>query len=221
MTITATEPQVMLAAIVGFVGIFAAFAPVIGVTLHYLSKQKNDHDDTSIITFVIALTALQTLVSVIFYWALKFFDLINKADGLTIFGANGVFQLFWNMPVIHATPTTEAFSTVVVLVRDTLKTVNALIPFAIVLLGVAVGYWISEAKVDKRDLRGNIDYFGYGVRMFMGVFFAATAYIGWSQMASYTLQMPLAGDGSGTIVTLHEASAAWWREAVGIGINKK
>lgn len=221
MTIATTETQIMLATIVGFVAIFVAFAPIIGVTLHYLGKQRQDHDDTSIITFIFAVMIFQTLASVVFYFVLQVFEFVTKIDGLIIFGATGVFQLFWNMPVIYTTPTTEAFSTVVVLVRETLKTINAFIPAAVALVGIAVGYWTSQSKIDRRDNHGNIDYFGYGVRMVLGVFFVSVAYIGWSNLASHTLQMPLAGDNSGAIVTLHEAAAAWWREGVGIIPAKK
>jgi len=219
---TFTVGQVMLAAFVGFAGIIAAFAPAIAVGTHYIGKQRQDHDDTSIVTFMVALMGFQFIVSVFFYWTLQIFDLLIKMDDMTILGAHGIFSLFWTIPVIHGNPTIEMWTSLIVMVREFLKMVNGLIPIFVLLFGVVVGYWISETKISQRGGNtGQIDYFGYGLRIFAGVFFAAVAYIGWSQMASQTLQMPLAGDGSGTIVTLHEAAAAWWREGVGIIPTKK
>lgn len=222
MTAEITNGQVMMAAFVGIAGIFAAFAPAVGVGLHYIGKQRHEHDDTSIITFLMALMAFQFIVSVFFYWILKVFDFLIKIDGLTILGDGGMFNLFWTIPVIHANATVETWTTIIVMIRESLKMVNGLIPIVVLLFGVAVGYWISESKIQSRGEKiGNIDFFGYGIRIFMGIFFAAVAYVGWSEMASHTLQMPLAGDGSGTIVTLHEAAAAWWREAIGIKMGGK
>lgn len=221
MSMEITSGQVMLAAAVGLAGIIAAFAPAVAVGTHYLGKQRQEHDDLSIVSFVVVLMSLQFVVSVCFYWALKIFDLMIKVDGLTILGANGIFALFWNVPVITTNATVETWTTTIVMVRDLLKLINAFIPVVIALFGVMVGYWISETKISsKSDRLGNVDYVGYGLRIFLGVFISAVAYVGWSNMASHTLQMPTAGDNSGTIVTLHEAAAAWWREGTGI-INAK
>lgn len=217
---TFTVGQVMLAAFVGFAGIIAAFAPAIAVGTHYIAKNRQDHDDTSIVTFLVALMGFQFIVSVFFYWALKIFDLLIKVDDMTILGAHGLFSLFWTIPVVQGNATIETWTSLIVMVREFLKMINGLIPIFVLLFGVVVGYWISESKISQHRTTGQIDYLGYGLRIFAGVFIAAVAYIGWSQMASQTLQMPLAGDGSGTIVTLHEAAAAWWREGVGITHTK-
>lgn len=162
------------------------------------------------------------VVSVFFYWTLRVFDLLIKIDDMTILGSHGIFNLFWLIPIVYGNPTIETWTSLIVMVREFLKMVNGLIPIVVLLFGIFVGYWISETKIKTADHKtGHVDYFGYGLRIFAGVFFAAVAYVGWSELASHTLQMPLAGDNSGTIVTLHEAAAAWWREGVGVIPSKK
>lgn len=211
---TVTETQIMLAAVCGIAGIFAAFMPIVGVTMSYISKERNGYDDTSVWMFLMWIMTYQFLVSVVFYWVLMLFDALIKIDSMTILGANGAFKLFWTVPVISSSPSVEAWTTAIVLIRDLLKMFNAFLPVLVILGAIIVGYWIAAKQTEQKG--GGNDYFGYGIKMFVAAAIASIAYTGWARMASYTLQMP---SDKGEISTIDDAARAWWRTAVGVKLN--
>lgn len=213
--VTITVGQVLFAAFVGFIGIFAAFAPAIGVTLHHLGKQRSDHDDVSIISFFVTMTITQFIVTVFTYMIFRIFDAIIKIDAMSVLGPSGVFNLFWTTPVVSSTPVIETWTTTIVLIRETLKMVNAFIPFLFVITGLIISYWVSHTKVVRDQQQA--DYFMYGTRIFAGIFLAMVAYTAWASFASYTLQMP-AVSGGGDFASVRDAAVVWWRKAAGITV---
>lgn len=213
MTVTVT--QIMLAAACGIAGIFAAFAPIVGVSIAYITKERNGHDDTSVWMLLLSIMIFQFFVSVSFYWLLMIFDALIKIDSMSILGENGAFKLFWTVPIISSDPTVHAWTTLIVMVRDMLKLFNAFIPALVVFGAVVVGYWVASKQTQQTG--GGNDYFGYGIKMFVAAAIAAVAYTGWAKMATYTLQMP--GGNAGEISTVDDAARAWWRDGVGVKLG--
>lgn len=211
-----SDTTIILAAVCGIVGILAAFMPFVGVLTSFISKDKNSHDDSSIWMFLVWAMVAQFIVSVMFYWVLMIFDALIKTNNLKILGANGAFELFWKVPVIDSTPTLQAWTVLIVMIREMLIMINAFMPAAVIIGASLVGYLIADKQQHRGGNGGNIDFGAYGIKMFLAVAIASVTYFGWARMASYALQMPRNG---GEITTLDRAAQAWWRESLGIQRN--
>ena len=208
--------QIILAAAVGIAGVTAAFMPIIALTTTFLTKDKGAQDDTSIWHFAFMVTITQFMVSLFFYWAIVILNSLNKFGGMGILGPGGAFDLFWK--VTASGGETNAWIGVILLVRSIVTTLNAFIPFVVVLGGGIVGYNIAQVGARGRGAdKGTGDFLGYGVRVFIGVIIAAIAYVAWAKMASYTMMMPSTASGEPTM--LIDAAQQWWRDGLGVKLS--
>lgn len=214
-----TTPQLMLAAVCGTAGILAAFMPAIAVSVSFLAKDKNQHDDTSIWKFMFLLMIYQFLVAVFFYWGIHILNSLNKFAGMEILGKGGAFELFWTVNAVYATAEGQTWSTIILTIRSIVKTLNAFLPVAIVLGGVYIGYMAANRDIASRGPQMSGDFIGVGLKVFAAAFIASVVYYGWAQIASTSMMMPSTIDGQYTM--LADAAQQWWREALGVKIAGK
>lgn len=210
---TVTDNQLILAAVCGIAGISAAYIPFFGVMTKYLGNDKHSDDGNSIWMFLVVSMGVQFFVSVLFYYAILILDSVNKIAGMKLRGADGAFDLFWKVPIIESTTSAQMWTSTIEFIRSMTITINAFTPLIAVLGGAALGYAIA-AKQHNHTNESTGDFMGYGVKMFLGAFVAAVVYVGWAQMASYTMQIPSAIEGKNT--TLIEAAQSWWRKSLGV-----
>jgi hypothetical protein len=217
---TVTDNQLILAAVCGIGGIAAAFMPFIAsLTNHLMNHEKGD-DSTSLWMFLFSTIQIQFIVSVFFYGFMRILDATMKS-GMKVIGTDGAFDLFWKIEIIYATVTSEMITTTIKIIRDFTILLNAFLPIFAVIGGAVAGYHMAARQMHSRGTsERESDFLNYGFKMFMGGFVASVVYYGWAAMASYTMLLPSASEG-GKNTTLSEASAQYWREAVGIKTGGK
>lgn len=215
---TVTDNQLMLAAIAGTVGILAAFMPMLVVVTVYIKKTSNNADSLSIWTFLNTMMLVQMLVSLTFYWGVAIFDAIigMKIKELQLQGAGGAFALFWQVPIINASPLAQSTTYYIEMLRSWTTMFNAFIAPLFVMVGLNLGFATSAGafQTNRNGSDGAMDDFvGLMVKLFVGGVIAGFVYVGWAKMAMYTMLIPSADGGNATLI---DASQQWWRHAFGM-----
>lgn len=213
---TVTDNQLMLAAIAGTAGILAAFMPMLAVVTLYIKKNSNNADPLSIWTFLITMMLVQLLVSLTFYWGVAIFDAIIKIKDLKLQGPGGAFTLFWQVPIINASPLAQSTTYYIEMLRSWTTMINAFIAPLFIMVGLNLGFATSAGafQTNRNGSDGAMDDFvGLMVKLFIGGVIAGFVYVGWAKMAMYTMFIPSADGGNATLI---DASQQWWRHAFGI-----
>jgi len=213
---TITDNQLMLAAIAGTAGILAAFMPMLAVVTVYIKKTSSNADTLSIWTFLVTMMLVQLLVSLTFYWGVAIFDAIIKIKDLKLQGSDGVFAMFWQVPIINASPLAQSTTYYIEMLRSWTTMINAFIAPLFIMVGLNLGFATSSGafQTNRNGSDGAMDDFvGLMAKLFIGGVIAGFVYVGWAKMAMYTMLIPSADGGNATLI---DASQQWWRHAFGM-----